>query len=98
MYVNSSQDKPSPDVAEQLTPINLRRSLRSTCCPACAGVKEQGKSLCTACYARLPEFAAADLRAAVDDGYEGLLLRALRTLGVRTFRLPGDPACREVAP
>lgn len=90
MNTSSSQDKPPPDVAEQLTPVNLRRSLRSTVCPACGDPKGAGKSLCPRCYGRLPSFAAADLATPVDDGYEGLLLRALRTLGVRRFRLPED--------
>lgn len=86
-----SQDKPAPDVAEQLTCLNLVRSLKSTRCPACGQTKGGAKTFCYACFAKLAPDQQRALYQRLDDGYETALLRALRVLGARQFILPDAP-------
>lgn len=86
----SSQDKPAADVAEQLTPVNLVRSLRSCVCPACGGPKGRRKTFCLDCFNQLSPDNQRQLYQGLEQGYETAVLRALRVLGVTRFILPTD--------
>lgn len=63
-------------------------SLRSRGCPACAGYKASGKSVCLPCYRRLSRKGKADLFRMVGDGYEAAIAAALGELGVDSPHWP----------
>jgi hypothetical protein len=66
-------------------------SAQSTTCPACAGCKDPGHSLCDPCTHRLPSTLRQGLCRGLQDDYVGALVDALNFLQADAFPRPaGD--------
>jgi uncharacterized OB-fold protein len=92
----SSSEPPRPHLVEQLTRLNLLRSLTSQCCPSCGGFKAPRRTFCWECWGRLPPHTQKECYRSVDDGYDRSVLRAMQHLRKTRFILRDSPECVEM--
>jgi hypothetical protein len=71
-----------------LTDAVLLASLRSTCCPACGGLKGRAKTFCFRDYGRLPQGMRHALYRQVRHGYREAVIGALQFLDVAEPAVP----------
>ena len=83
----ADSELPAP-LADQLTPVNLLKSLSSPVCPACGHPKGRHKSLCFDCYSFLSPDRQHALYKRIDHGYDRAMLEALKLLGAQRLILP----------
>lgn len=84
-------DLPSVAVGSETT-RQLLDSLRSATCPACAGGKTRGQTMCHRCWGELPAAFRTPLYRRIGQGYEDAFRRAM--LGVACYRMVLPPEGR----
>ena len=66
----------------------LRESLAGNVCPACSRFKQARRTVCFACWGRLPHAMGRSLYQRIGHGYEQAFASAMTALGVATPHLP----------
>jgi hypothetical protein len=83
-----STEKRRGSVFEQMTVLNLVKSLRSNTCPACGRWKKEDNTLCVECYRKLPKELQGRLYRKIEQGYDREVFAAFRFLNRHEFILP----------